>query len=69
MATYKKIQEYIRNTYGYSVKPCWIADMKEKCGLPRRNAYNRYDPTKRVCPCPENKEDAIKSAFTHFNML
>lgn len=69
MATYKEIQEYVKSEYGYSVKTCWIAHMKETCGLPRRNAYNRYYPTKRVYPCPEDKEDAIKSAFIHFNMI
>ena len=69
MATYKEIQDYVKNKYGYSVKTCWIAHMKEKCGLPRKNAHNRFDPAKRVNPCPKNKEDAIKSAFIYFNMI
>ena len=29
MATYKQIQEYVRNK-GYAIKTCWIASMKEE---------------------------------------
>lgn len=33
MATYREIQEFIKNNYGYSVNTCWIAHAKEICGL------------------------------------
>jgi len=32
MATYKAIQNYIKDKYNCSIKTCWIADMKEQCG-------------------------------------
>lgn len=44
MATYKEIQEFIQKKYGYCVKTCWIAHMKEVCGLPVKMANNRYSP-------------------------
>ena len=33
---YKKIITYIKEKYHCTVKTCWIADMKERCGLPVR---------------------------------
>ncbi|MFD3157953.1 hypothetical protein ACFIJ5_13945 [Haloimpatiens sp. FM7330] len=69
MATYKQIQEYIKATYGFTVKTCWIAHMKEVCGLKRKDSPNRKDPNKRVYPCPENKKKFIREAFRHFDMI
>lgn len=69
MATYKKIQSYIKREYGCSVKSCWIAHMKSICGLPVRKAYNRQDPNKRVYPCPESKKIIILNAFKYFKMV
>lgn len=68
MATYKEIQDYIKINYGSTVKTCWIAHMKEVCGLDRKNAINRKDPIKRKYPCPEDKQEFIREAFRHFNM-
>jgi len=69
MATYKELQEYIKKEYGYYPKNCWIAHMKEVCGLNPRMSPNRYDPNKRVCPCPLEKQDDIREAFRHFSMI
>lgn len=44
MATYKEIQGYVKETYGFSPKTCWIAHMKEVCGIPVKNAPNRISP-------------------------
>lgn len=30
MATYKEIQAYVKKQKGYSIKTCWIADMKNQ---------------------------------------
>jgi hypothetical protein len=68
MTTYKEIQNWVRQEYCFSVKSCWIAHMKEQCGLPLRNAPNRQGED-RVCPCPQDKEDVIKTAFEHFGMI
>ena len=40
MATYKEIQEYVKDKYGFQPKTCWIAHMKEVCGLPVKVAVN-----------------------------
>ena len=69
MATYKEIQGYIKDKYGFTVKTCWIADMKEQCSIPMRVAPNRIDPNSRVKPCPEEKKQAIIEAFRHFDMI
>ena len=60
MATYKEIQEYIRNEKGYMAQTCWIAHTKSLCGIQTRNAPNRIS---------ENKIEDIKEAFRHFGMI
>lgn len=69
MATYKEIQEHIKSKHGFTVKTCWIADMKEICGLPKRIAPNRISQDSKVQPCPEDKKIVIIEAFKHFNMI
>lgn len=69
MATYKQIQEYIKQKHGYTVKSCWIAHMKEVCGLKPKISPNRFSPNSRVHPCPQEKQDDLKQAFQHFNMI
>lgn len=66
--TYAKIQEYIKEKHGFTVKLCWIADAKELCGLPVRKSPRRQGE-KRKHPCPENKFPVIKEAFKHFGLL
>lgn len=69
MATYKEIQEYVREKNGFTVKTCWIADMKEQCSIPVKKAPNRKDEHSRMKPCPADKKEAIRDAFIHFGML
>lgn len=69
MATYKQIQEYVKVTYGFTPKTCWIAHMKEVMGMGSRVAVNRIDLNKRTHPCPKEKQTYIEEAFRHFNML
>lgn len=69
MATYREIQQYIRDTYHCSVKTCWIAHMKEICGLPVRIAPNRIDVNNRTNECPPDKRNYIDEAFRHFHMI
>jgi len=68
MATYEQIQEWVKINEGFSVKTCWIAHMKELCGLNPRRSPRRLGE-KRTNPCPENKKPAIKKAFRHFGMI
>lgn len=69
MPTYRNIQEYVKREIGCTVKTCWIAHVKELCGLKTRTAPNRHDLVKRINPCPPDKIDYIKRAFVHFRML
>ena len=69
MATYQEIQNYVKNKYGVAVKTCWIAHMKEVCGLDVKVSNRRNDPNKRVYPCPEGKKPMIGDAFRHFGMI
>ncbi len=34
MATYEIIQEFVKQVYRYTPKPCWIAHAKKLSGLP-----------------------------------
>jgi len=69
MATYREIQNYIKQKYGFVPETCWIAHAKEKCGIPIRPAPNRIYVDKRVRPCPEDKFPAIREALKHFGMI
>ena len=69
MATYAEIQDYVRDTHGFTPKTCWIAHARELCGLPTRKAWNRIDPVRRKEPCPGDKLETIKDAFSHFGMI
>lgn len=69
MATYKEIQAYVRANYGYNPKTCWIAHVKELCGLPVRTAPNRWNANGRQLPCPVEKQGDIRQALEHFHMI
>jgi hypothetical protein len=69
MSTYKEIQEYIRNTYGRTIKTCWIAHVKELNGLNPRKEPNRLLQTKRRNLCPDTIRPIIEGAMRHFGMI
>ncbi|WP_313638298.1 hypothetical protein [Paenibacillus sp.] len=69
MATYKQIQEYVKQKHGYIPKTCWIAHMKELSGLHPKMSPRRYSPNARVQPCPIEKQDDIKESFQYFKMI
>lgn len=69
MATYKEIQGYVKETYGFLPKTCWIAHMKELCGIPVKNVPNRISPSHREKTCPPEKMPYVKEAFRHFGMI
>jgi hypothetical protein len=68
MATYKQIQAYVKNHFGWTPETCWIADVLASHGLTRRKAWNRKG-NERVRPCPNNKRGAIEEALRHFEMI
>lgn len=67
MATYKQIQAWVKQYYGFVPATCWIADVKSQSGLPMRKAPNRHS-TERVKPCPPEKVESIQVALRHFGM-
>lgn len=68
MATYKEIQKYVREHYGYTPQTCWIAHVKELSGLPVREAHNRQG-TLRAKPCPSERQEHVRKAFEYFGMF
>ncbi len=69
MATYKQIQDYVKEKGGFAVKSCWIADVKEQCGLNPKISPNRISTVCRQNPCPPEKVEAIKEALRNYNMI
>jgi hypothetical protein len=68
MANYKQIQKWVKENFGFVPKTCWIADVKEQCGIKTKKAWNR-EGLKRIYPCPEDKREAIRMALLHFGMI
>lgn len=69
MATYRKIQDWVRARSGFVPKTCWIARVKSDLGLAMRTSTNRYDHPTRVNPFPGNRRSAIEAALRHFEMV
>jgi hypothetical protein len=68
MATYREIQDWVKQNYGFVPETCWIADVKSQAGLQMRKAPNRKG-AKRVKPCPPGKIEPIRAALRHFGMI
>ena len=69
-ATYEKIQEWVREKYGFHVTHLNIAQVKRKHGNKERENYNKpKSPDSRQTGCPEEKVKAIEAALKHFQMI
>lgn len=69
-ATYAEIKDYIKEKYGYSISSLYIAQMKDKAGMDKRENYNHGSGKGlRVPQCTPEKEEAIMDAFRHFKMI
>lgn len=67
--TYKNIRQWILDKYGFKVSTLYIAQIKEKVGLEKRDA-NWIKPAKNTVPvCPPEEEEAIMDAFRCFNLI
>lgn len=53
--TYKIIQETYKETFGKTLKSCWIADVKRELGQPIRISYNRLNKNSVKHPCPDGE--------------
>lgn len=68
--TYKQIQNYVFEMFGFKVSTLYIAQVKKKHSLEVREHYNiSKNENQKVPQCPIEKEEAILDAFKHFNML
>ena len=63
MATYREIQQKVRESKGFVPKTCWIAHILSDSGLTKRRAPNRMHPSERVHPCPTHRRAAIEQVL------
>lgn len=49
------IRELYKNTFGTTIKDCWIADVKRELGLTKRKSYNRLNEDSVKYPCPDGE--------------
>ena len=69
-ATYSELKEYILKNDGLKVSSLYIAQVKSKLGLEKRENYNISKKEKAFVPtCPPEKEKAIIAALKHFKMI
>lgn len=68
--TYKRIQEYVQEKYGFKVHTAYIAEVKRMVGLDMHKAPNAVEQRKHEYhPCPPEKVEAIKDALRHFGLI
>ena len=69
-ATYKEIEEWVQENYGFHVTNLNIAQVKQKHGIIERENYNKPKSENSKQPgCPEEKVKAIEEALKHFQMI
>lgn len=69
-ATYDEIKAYVKEHTGLTVSSLYIAQVKQKYGLEKRENYNKAKSKDSKQPkCPKEKEEAIVSALRHFKMM
>lgn len=69
-ATYDQIKEYVLEKTGLKVSNLYIAQVKDKHGLEKRENYNKPKNNGSKQPiCSTEKEEAIKDAFRYFRMI
>lgn len=68
--TYKDIQAYIDEKYGFKVHTAYIAEVKRDLGLPMYDAPNAVEELKKPRQHPTKEmADAIKDALKHFEII
>ena len=69
-ATYKQIQNYVLEKFGFKVSTLYIAQVKKKRGLEVREHYNiSKNENQKVPQCSIEKAEAILDALKHLKML
>ena len=68
--TYKDIQAYIEEKYGFKVHTAYVAEVKRDLGLPTYDASNAVEELKRPRSHPTDEMvEAIKNALKHFEII
>lgn len=69
-ATYKEIEEWVLENYGFHVTNLNIAQVKQIHGIIERKNYNKpKSENSRQPGCPEEKVKAIEDALRYFQMI
>lgn len=68
-ATYKEIQEYVKNKYGLHVTNLYIAQVKREFGIIERENYNTGEGKAKVPQVTPEKREAIIDALKYFQMI
>lgn len=68
--TYKDIQKWVEENYGFKVHTAYIAEVKRDLGLPMYDAPNAVEELKRPRSHPTAEmSNAIKAALKHFEII
>lgn len=68
--TYKQIQNYVLEKFGFKISTLYIAQVKRKYGLEIRRHYNiSSNKNQKIPQCPIEKEEAIVDALKYFHMI
>ena len=68
--TYKDIQNYVEENYGFKVHTAYIAEVKRNLGLPMYDAPNAVEELKQPRKHPTaEKAEAIKDALKHYKIV
>lgn len=68
--TYKDIQKWVEENYGFNVHTAYIAEVKRNLGLPMYDAPNAVEELKRPRSHPTAEmSNAIKAALKHFEII
>ena len=68
-ATYKEIQEYVKNKYDLHVTNLYIAQVKREFGIIERENYNTGEGKAKVPQVTPEKREAIIDALRYFQMI
>ena len=69
-ATYKEIKDWIKKVFDMKVSSLYIAQIKDECGLEKRQNYNKSKKENAKVPtCTKEKRKAILAALRHFQMI
>lgn len=68
--TYKMMQEYVEQKYGFKVHTAYIAEVKRSLGLTMYDAPNATEGLKQPKKCPpKEKAKVIMEALKYFEVI